>query len=76
MINETIIQTVEKRNWNFYRDHYLAGDYSHDDLIQINNKWYSLIKDQVFFDKGWAQTFFDSYLREQEKYLQVMSTHG
>lgn len=61
LIEETLQETISKKNWDFYRDHYLNGDYSFQDLVKINNLWYEALDDnRVFFHYKWL----DGYLKK------------
>jgi len=55
LIEQTKIETIDHKNWDFYRDNYLAGNYTHDDLIVINDYWFDILREQVFFHPAWAK---------------------
>ena len=57
LVDKTVDETINKHNWDFYRDNYLAGRYSFSDLIELNNRWRESIPEQVFFHYNWIKDF-------------------
>jgi hypothetical protein len=58
LVQETIEKTLKDRNWDFYRDHYLNGDYSFQELVRLNNSWYvALEENRVFYHQKWINKF-------------------
>lgn len=69
LIEQTKIETIENRNWDFYRTNYLNDNYSYSDLIKLNEYWYSRIREQSFFHIKWVHAFFQRY---SHNYLEVI----
>lgn len=61
IVNQTIDRMLNDHNWDFYRDNYIAGKYSHQDLININNQLYTKIPEQVYFHPAWVRWFFQNF---------------
>lgn len=64
MVKETVHNTIVERNWDYYRSRYIAGEYSFDELVELNNIWYHKIQNQEFYNLKKALKFF-SLLRDK-----------
>ena len=61
MVKKTVHETIVENNWDYYRDLYLRGAYSFDNLVELNNIWYHKIQNQEFYNLNKALNFFSVF---------------